>query len=435
MPQRYVNPFNPQTQIGASLQNIATAMFSGPTPSEVASREAQAEERRLHAHLYQQQARKAIAEAAAQEALNRARSPDAIDEAVAWGTRQPIAAIRTARDYLHGRSGQAGTMPPAGPVLDSIGDTMFALRTGLMDKSVNPHQIAQARGEYGNQRTREGIMAGTVDPTVAAQASYATSGKAPITFNRQGAGNVVTGDFAMNDIGRGDAEAARALAASRSALARSHDATAGYRSAQAQQVQSGMNHPLVPIEDFTEDGSPVTTWQTRQDARGRLASAAESPAMRESRLAQAQRALRPTGGAPRPQQVPSLQKHEMAALAETFGRLSGDAAIDPDVSAEITARAVQLATTPSSPFFRNPVGAANRVWGEVQGRLSRTNPWWGRPRVSFAAPQQVTSQAGVPSGPAAAAAVPAPGSRVKGQVYQTPRGPMTWTGTGWVPAI
>jgi len=30
-------------------------------------------------------------------------------------------------------------------------------------------------------------------------------------------------------------------------------------------------------------------------------------------------------------------------------------------------------------------------------------------------------------------ALPAPADRVVGQRYPTPRGPMTWNGTGWVP--
>lgn len=36
--------------------------------------------------------------------------------------------------------------------------------------------------------------------------------------------------------------------------------------------------------------------------------------------------------------------------------------------------------------------------------------------------------------PAAGGSVPPPESRVVNQVYQTPRGPMIWTGTGWIPA-
>lgn len=43
--------------------------------------------------------------------------------------------------------------------------------------------------------------------------------------------------------------------------------------------------------------------------------------------------------------------------------------------------------------------------------------------------------AAAPTGaPAATAAVPPPAQRVPGQTYNTPRGPMKWTGTGWVPA-
>ena len=44
-------------------------------------------------------------------------------------------------------------------------------------------------------------------------------------------------------------------------------------------------------------------------------------------------------------------------------------------------------------------------------------------------PQAAPAQA-----PQASAAVPPPAQRQRGQVYDTPKGPMTWTGTGWVPA-
>jgi hypothetical protein len=35
---------------------------------------------------------------------------------------------------------------------------------------------------------------------------------------------------------------------------------------------------------------------------------------------------------------------------------------------------------------------------------------------------------------APSSAVPSMGERVAGQIYNTPKGPMKWTGTGWLPA-
>lgn len=54
---------------------------------------------------------------------------------------------------------------------------------------------------------------------------------------------------------------------------------------------------------------------------------------------------------------------------------------------------------------------------------SSWNPFSSR---TFGAPQATA--------PAAPSAIPSPAQREVGRVYQTPRGPMEWTGTGWRPA-
>ncbi len=53
--------------------------------------------------------------------------------------------------------------------------------------------------------------------------------------------------------------------------------------------------------------------------------------------------------------------------------------------------------------------------------------------ASPAAPPGRPATVAKPAGPAIPAGVPAAPQRKAGTVYQTPRGPMTWTGTGWLP--
>lgn len=73
----------------------------------------------------------------------------------------------------------------------------------------------------------------------------------------------------------------------------------------------------------------------------------------------------------------------------------------------------------ATPSFTPPKGAASPVAGAVTG---------GAAPAPAAPPAAVAPAAGVaPPAPAN------PAQRVPGQTYQTGRGPMTWTGTGWVP--
>lgn len=63
------------------------------------------------------------------------------------------------------------------------------------------------------------------------------------------------------------------------------------------------------------------------------------------------------------------------------------------------------------------------------------------PDASAQAPKETTAPKAppvappktAPVAPAQSTAIPAPAQRVPGTVYQTPKGPMTWTGTGWTP--
>jgi len=69
------------------------------------------------------------------------------------------------------------------------------------------------------------------------------------------------------------------------------------------------------------------------------------------------------------------------------------------------------------------------------GRMFGEQPAMTRGGAPLPAPPAVGGgQTAAPQGGGPPPAPPAPAQRQPGQVYNTPRGPMRWTGTGWVPA-
>lgn len=91
-----------------------------------------------------------------------------------------------------------------------------------------------------------------------------------------------------------------------------------------------------------------------------------------------------------------------------------------------------LSEKASDPEFKKVAALAMQ---KMQGRDDATHEDW----VNYLAGGQYANKDWKPSAgqkPAAAsssASVPPPAQRVKGQTYNTPKGPMIWTGTGWVP--
>lgn len=75
-----------------------------------------------------------------------------------------------------------------------------------------------------------------------------------------------------------------------------------------------------------------------------------------------------------------------------------------------------------------PAPSAVPAFGNPGGRYHPDNPALRNPN---AAPATAAPASGAP---ASAAPVPPPAQRQAGKTYPTPRGPMTWTGTGWLPA-
>lgn len=226
--QTYVNPFTPQTPIGAGIQNIAMALFSGKQ-NQVAQQ--------LNAakmDYYGAQTDKARAEAEAkrneqriaEELFNR-RGDSYTDETAALRLGVPVNHVKGYRGYVTGANPMPPAMPAGGPTLGQIGDVLFAMRNGMLDKTVSADEIAKAERTAGETRIRTDVASGAADPTRVSQAFFATSGKAPFD-NMGGTGtfNLLTGDSTLNALGNANVGATRALGNQRNASARNSNASA-----------------------------------------------------------------------------------------------------------------------------------------------------------------------------------------------------------------
>jgi len=436
--------FQPQTDTGRALQAATAALFAGQTPVEQEALAQKAALNEAHMRLYGEQASKTAAERAILEARQRLLSQDGMDETAANMAGTTLGGVRTARDYVAGTPGVT-TMPPAGPVLEAIQRAQAALRTGAMDATVDPTQIAKAFGAYRDQAVAEGVRDGTIDPTRAAQA--AILGKvAPFSIREEGAGNVLTGDFRLNPVGEGEARYRNAQAGAQDALARSSDALAGERGARTRQIDAETRAGVrmgAPVVVNDPEAGPIYTAPSaaigRTPGARPLDDATAALRASQANLADARAAtggFAPTRGGPAAPQVRPLSRAETDTMAGTIQGLAGGK-LDPTVSARILARATQIAQDPQSEWFRNPAGAAEAAVQEMapggfQPGGTRFVPFTGNGRVLAPHPGIAAAKAG--ETPATAGAVPPPAQRVKDRVYNTPRGPMKWSGTGWLPA-
>ncbi|CUW38783.1 protein of unknown function [Magnetospirillum sp. XM-1] len=142
-------------------------------------------------------------------------------------------------------------------------------------------------------------------------------------------------------------------------------------------------------------------------------------------------------------------------IAKVLGGLSVDAkgnqGIDPNLLMAIPPEKMAVAKAEAAKVFQttknmqSATDAAVASLGYAQG--SKYTPAdersWPAKIVRSLSPFDILKDTPAQITPPAAAApvkapqqpaIPPMASRVKGKVYDTPRGPMTWTGTGWVPA-
>jgi len=85
------------------------------------------------------------------------------------------------------------------------------------------------------------------------------------------------------------------------------------------------------------------------------------------------------------------------------------------------------------PILQNLYERKRAELQEQEDTYRRNAPYYDETPNDIGVPDQIGGSEAAPAAPPQAAAPPKE-SRVKGQVYDTPRGKMIWTGTGWRPA-
>lgn len=409
--QTYVNPYTPMTPIGAGLQNMALALFSGR------GNDGKADLNTAHMGVYDAQRRKYEAEAAAEEAALAARGDGRLQENAALLHQVPVPNVRAMVDYSRGNT----QMPPAMPGgVDprQIAETIVGQRLGTMDKTVNANEIAKAIDTFGTTRTRGDVISGSADPTRVGQGYFAVSGKAPFD-NMGGTGtfNQATGDQTLNEVGLQRVAAEAALAGQRRASAGEH----GARTRQIDlETRSGVKLDAPPVLVNDPETGPRYT-SAHSAVTGGMAPAAK-PTDRKGKEAIA-RALT------------STQSRTLAGALDGMEQEAG-AKFDAETRRQLTSGATQLATDPNSEFHQDPVGALDEAIRVATGGKGVTAEKKKLPTDWFVGTKVLTTGKKAPAAVEGkpASAVPAPAQRVKGETYQTPRGLMRWTGTGWVPA-
>lgn len=214
MPQVLVNPYTPQTAIGAGLQNIALALF-GQRQKENQRAGLNAQQGDLyaaHGDLYREQTRKASVERQLAERLLRDQGADSQDELIAARSGVPVYTVRGYRDALAGRPVPGASLDDYKDMAPSISRAMLAVRPAYADKTINPVNIAQALDSLERTDTRNDVIAGKQDAKAVARAFFATSGHAPYAGSETGSTDLTTGDQTLNPIGTGRAERERATA-------------------------------------------------------------------------------------------------------------------------------------------------------------------------------------------------------------------------------
>jgi len=457
---RIANPYGVQTPIGQGLRALSTmALTRRDNADKQALYDYQADMYGAHSALYDAQRRKTDAELAALDANARARSPEALDEAVALRYGVPTANVRAMRDFAGGAVPMAPALPP-GVNRDDVGRTMYALRTGLMDRTSNAAEVALAEGRLAEADARRGVVGGTVNPTRLRQA-YGTG---PV-YSQNAQGSV------LNTV-EGGVDQTNPLAV---ASVASERAQANQRNAAAGASASLMRQRDIENKNGIKLGPPVlvqdpevgATYTSPLSAPGRAPAAKPTdrseplvPVVRDGQTVYVPRSeaageVVPTKpvSQPKPQTVRGLTGAQAKALESAVDEQFPGMAKE-DRSA-IIARATAEATNPASPTYMNPAGSVGAVMSGVEvedntfsknrikdragfatGGRPLTAPPVAAPRPAAPAPAPApgANLKGIVGSTPPAGAVPPPAQRVVGSVYETPRGPMKWTGTGWVPS-
>lgn len=208
----YINPFTPETPIGAGLQNIAMALAGKRASERAAMYNQQGGMYDAHNALYREQAAKASVERRLAERLLRDQSPDAQDELIAASAGVPSYTVRGYRDTLAGAN-PGYSVADYADVAPQIRRSMLAVRPAYADKTINPVNIAQALDLLDKTDTRNDVIGDRKDARKVAQGFFATSGSAPYHAGESGSTNLLTGEQELNPLGTARTRAQNATAA------------------------------------------------------------------------------------------------------------------------------------------------------------------------------------------------------------------------------
>lgn len=188
--------------------------------------------------------------------------------------------------------------------------------------------------------------------------------------------------------------------------------------------------PVAPSADVAR---PVTlsAGQELRSATGELLATNTNPA---------------TSGAPLDVTADDWGDIEWAALTSIPGAVvegpEGDPTMSPDLMATLDPARLAAARQVGSQTYQasRNAAAAQQAFLQALGIAPGTtfqpaqDGWFSDTPAQMAGPTAAAPAAPAP-GPAAPspATVPPPAQRVVGRIYDTPRGPMAWTGTGWLP--
>lgn len=470
MPYSVRNTFHAQTPLGSGIQALTRGLFGGATPEEQEAKLAAAEYSRAHAD----QAR-ALTDATRQKmarerdaAAAMANAPAEVVAGLFGGKPQgdAIMAFRSGAqvDAPFG-TGMTGGLDeqdvPAAKMAAPRPDFYTPEREATLNRTLAG--IAAARALPGNDtaahlatiikglfddQTRQGALSGSVTPEQIGRVGAASAAVAGKPIFHQGSDGTSMDNFT----GRVDAtsplaQAVIGLKGAQAGKERDHGtafrAQAGASSAQARLSDARTedvkeSKKLVPaldalgnaIIDMTT-GLPV---MMRADQRGQVMARG---AQERSNIGARGEETRLTNDEKPPKTAPlrKLTKNDTDLMRkELDGLLSELDATDIDGQ---TRNAILREAE------NGWVGSTKGHAGVIGDAVNKVAPQGFQRKPGIPGFRKQAPAGGLPAAPPAGQAgpmltppqgIPPVEQRERGKVYQTPRGPMSWTGTGWVPA-
>lgn len=251
---RFASPFAYQTPIGASLNNIAQALFAGPGPIEQDKLQAESELRRA-------QTQKALTEAADMQDSRNRRGDDYINETIALQTQQPLPQIQAVRKYARGET----QLPPAllgGADHAAIGNLFAAIRNANMGNNPTALDIAKAGGALTDQSREAGAQTGVI-PQIEGdnfrRARSATLGKPMYGGDRFVTRDLYGGGTAPTALGAAELPNIAAQASQRRATAGNQAALADIHRTTARTGITPGPPVMVDVPNIVEGGGGLTS--------------------------------------------------------------------------------------------------------------------------------------------------------------------------------